>query len=198
MTSLPHKLSVKLLLQNPLVLEEIVPVFHGWIQRQAVPGHLLIDVANYAHVADGPGVALVALEANFYLDLFAGHPGLTYQRKQPAPGTFADRLHQAFAEAFAAAARLEVEPLLHGKAKFRTDQFTLKIPDRLLAPNTDDTLAALRPDLDAFATRLFGTNTTLTRRGEVRDLFEIEICPATAVPLSILLNRFADANHTKL
>lgn len=189
MTTSPHKLSVKLLLQNPLVLEEIVPVFHGWIQRQAVPGHLLIDVANYAHVADGPGVALVAHEANFYLDLFAGRPGLTYQRKQPAPGTFADRLRQAFAEAIAAAARLEAEPLLNGKAKFRTDSFTLKIADRLLAPNTDETLAALRGDLDTFAANLFGPGTTFNRRGEARDLLEVEARPAAILDLLTLLDR---------
>ncbi|MGA2500110.1 MAG: hypothetical protein ABSH20_20420 [Tepidisphaeraceae bacterium] len=186
---MPHKLSVKLFLQHPLVLEEVVPVFHGWIQRQAVPGHLLIDVANYAHVEAGPGVALVAHEANFYLDLFAARPGLTYQRKQPAPGTFADRLHQAFADAISAAARLEEEPLLNGKPKFHTDSFTLKIPDRLLAPNTDGTLAVLRPELESFATRLFGPNTTLTRYGEARDLFELEIRPASGVPLSTLLSR---------
>ena len=191
MTMAPHKLSVKLFLQNALVLEEIVPVFHGWIQRQAVPGHLLIDVANYAHVDAGPGGALVALEANFYLDLFAARPGLTYQRKQPAPGSFAARLHQAFAEAISAAARLEAEPLLNGKAKFRTDQFTLKIPDRLLAPNTDETLAALRGDIESFATHLFGPGTTLARRGEARDLFEVEIRPATPVSLLMLLSRVA-------
>ncbi len=191
MSTTPHKLSVKLFLQNPLALEEIVPVFHGWIQRQAVPSHLLVDVANYAHVEGGPGVALVAHEANFYLDLFAGHPGLTYQRKQPAPGSFADRLHQAFAEAASAAARLEEEPLLNGKTKFRTDQFTLKIADRLLAPNTDATLAALRPDIESFVTHLFGPGTTLTRRGEARDLFELEISPANSVPLSALRSRLA-------
>ncbi|MFI5380610.1 MAG: hypothetical protein ACHRHE_15035, partial [Tepidisphaerales bacterium] len=144
-----------------------------------------------AHVEAGPGVALVAHEANFYVDLFAGRPGLTYQRKQPAPGTFVDRLHQAFAEALSAAARLEDEPLLNSKPKFRTDQFTLKIPDRLLAPNTDETLAALRLDIEAVATRLFGPGTTFTRRGDARDLFEIDIRLASAVPLSTLVSRLA-------
>src|SRR4030095_5221476 len=48
---------------------EFVPIFHRWIQTQAVANHLLIDVADYAHVPDGPGVLLVAHEGNFSLDL---------------------------------------------------------------------------------------------------------------------------------
>ena len=34
----------------PLVLREVIPVFHTWIQQQALPG-LLIDVADEAVAA---------------------------------------------------------------------------------------------------------------------------------------------------
>ena len=38
-----------------------VPIFHRWIQTGAVDG-LLIDVADYTHLTDGPRVLLVAHE----------------------------------------------------------------------------------------------------------------------------------------
>ena len=37
-------------------------------RTHAVPDHLLIDVADYAHVPNGPGTVLVAHEANIHID----------------------------------------------------------------------------------------------------------------------------------
>jgi hypothetical protein len=65
-------------------LREFIPVFHGWIQQQALPGHLLIDVHDYSHVHHGPGILLVAHEANISVDEAEGRRGLVYIRKQPA------------------------------------------------------------------------------------------------------------------
>src|SRR5678815_1415872 len=91
-----HKIHIKFFASEPVQVEqaEFVPVFHSWIQIQSVPDHTLIDVADYAHVKDGPGILLVANEANFYADWIGGRFGLTYQRKHPAPGDFKDRLRQ--------------------------------------------------------------------------------------------------------
>ena len=72
----------------------IIPVFHRWIQESAVPG-LLIDVADYTHLVDGPSVLLVAHEANYALDGIGGRPGLSYTRKQPSEGTLPERLATA-------------------------------------------------------------------------------------------------------
>ena len=33
---------------------DIVPVFHSWIQLHRIPDHLLIDVADYAHLRMDP------------------------------------------------------------------------------------------------------------------------------------------------
>jgi hypothetical protein len=188
-----HKLSVKLFLApaSHVDPEQLVSVFHGWIQRQAVADHLLVDVANYAHAADGPGIVLVSHEANFYFDEFAHQSGLTYQRKQPAAGSFADRLAQAFSEAIAAAVRLEEEPVLEGKVRFRTDRISFKIADRLLAPNSDESLTAARPELQPFARRLLGDGVTLLRRGQPRDLFEVELLATAAPRLTELLTRLS-------
>ena len=71
-------MSVKFYVEDDSSLgaHEFVPVFHSWIQNHAVPEHMLIDVADYAHVHNGPGTLLVAHEANFYTDRIDGRLGL--------------------------------------------------------------------------------------------------------------------------
>jgi hypothetical protein len=79
--SQPYKFGVRLFLTGPAPsLKDLVPIFHGLIQRRALAGHQLIDVHDYSHVANGPGILLVAHEANINFD----GRSLTYIRKQPA------------------------------------------------------------------------------------------------------------------
>ncbi len=63
---LPKRISIKLFARNPQVVkpEAFVPVFQRWIQQHAVEG-LLIDVADYKHVPDGPGIGVEINEALF-------------------------------------------------------------------------------------------------------------------------------------
>src|SRR6478736_4211375 len=95
-----HKLALKLFFDPSSVPgpEEFVPVFHSWIQQHAVPEHLLIDVADYSHVPDGPKTVLVSHEAIFAIDYADDKPGLQYFRKQPISGTdsFVERLRAVF------------------------------------------------------------------------------------------------------
>ena len=53
-------------------LDDFIPVFHRWIQKQTVSGHLLIDVHDYSHIHQGPGILLVGHEGNFSIDLADG------------------------------------------------------------------------------------------------------------------------------
>ena len=91
-----HKIAVKIFARSAnFTGEEFVPVFHRWIQNQVLPNHLLIDVADYDHVSNGPGAVLIANEANIALDFADGRLGLLYFRKRPVPHgavSFADRL----------------------------------------------------------------------------------------------------------
>jgi hypothetical protein len=155
-----HKLCLKLFLENPGAIhrDALVPVFHRWIQARAVPEHLLVDVADYAHVRHGPGVVLVSHEANFSLDAADGRTGLLYQRKQPFPGAadFGGRLAAAFRHALAAAARLEAEPAFEGRAKFKTDEIEFRIADRLHAPGTREAFETVKLELEAFGLKLLG------------------------------------------
>jgi hypothetical protein len=36
------------------------PLFHEWIRTDRLPDETFIDVADYSHLKDGPGVVLVA------------------------------------------------------------------------------------------------------------------------------------------
>src|SRR2546423_15285818 len=110
-----HKLVLKFFLDDPSAVPEtsFVPVFHSFIQTHALPDHLLIDVADYTHVPDGPGTVLVSHEANLYMDhSVGGRLGLMYQRKQPiaGAGTLRDPLATGFSFGLRAAGRVEEEP----------------------------------------------------------------------------------------
>jgi hypothetical protein len=152
-----YRISIKLFVANDIFAPDaFVPVFHRWIQSQAIPDHLLIDVADYAHVPDGPGTVLVSSEANFYTDRGQGKLGLLYARKKATAGSFQDRLRDAIAETLKAAVKLEQDPALAGKLKFRTDEIVIRLNDRLLAPNNQQTLEQVKPIAQAVAKEFFG------------------------------------------
>jgi hypothetical protein len=183
-----QKLCLKLFLQDPAQLHgvKLVPVFQSWIQLHAVEDHLAIDVADYDHVPDGPGTVLVTQQANFALDSTGGRAGLLYQRKQPLPGTFGERLAPIFRATLQAAARLHENPGL----TFRTDEFSFRIADRLLAPNTPETFSAVRPALETFLRKLLGPATfQLEHKASPRKLFEVAIKTGTSADIADLLAR---------
>ena len=126
-------------------IEPIVEAFHRWTAAQSVD-EMLIDVADYVHVPAGPGIVLVGHEADYALDNAQHKWGLLYNRKAPVDGSNLDRFTQAFAAAINACARLEEEVGL----TFDRQQFQLMINDRALAPNTPETLATCKHDIEAF------------------------------------------------
>jgi len=190
-----HKLVVKLFVQDPSSLDvhEFVPVFHSWIQERSVPDHLLIDVSDYSHVHHGPGVLLVTHEANFYTDQSEGRPGLMYARKQPVVGTFRDRLRQAFVTVLEGCKRLEGDPRLSGRIKFRTDELLLSIHDRLKAPSTLETFQALRDEMTGFFSDCYGGEIALRQVGTDETPFRVELVAKHAPPIDALLNRLTNA-----
>jgi hypothetical protein len=187
-----HKIVVKVYVEDPSGLshDEFVPVFHSWIQNHAVPDHTLIDVADYAHTHNGPGTLLVALEANFYLDRLDGQLGLSYSRKQPVDGSFIDRLRQACVACLDGCARLEDDAKFAGRIKFRTDELSLRLNDRLLAPNTPQTFQAVRSDLRKLAGEMYpGAGIDLEHYQSDKTLFEVRIRADQSPDLATLLNR---------
>jgi hypothetical protein len=172
--------------------EAFVPVFHRWIKEHVLP-ELLIDVASYVHVPEGPSVALIGHGSDYFLDEGAGRLGLLYSRKRAgfAPD---ERLGDLARRTFHAATLLEAaSPPGSGPLRFATGELLLRINDRLAAPATDATFAAVRPEVEAFAAKLYGPGAfELTRVGTPKDLFALRIVStpgATNVPLATLLER---------
>lgn len=158
------RIGAKLYAENPEVidLESYIPLFHGWIQQRVLDG-VPIDVADYAHVPDGPGVMLIAHEADRSLDLGAGRPGALYQRKREGSGTPAERFAASIAAADRLADDLSADPLGAG-VRFGRDEILIVVTDRLSAANDDAALAELAPAIEeALAATRPGRTATLTR-----------------------------------
>ncbi len=190
-----HKIIVKLFVKDASQLDvhEFVPIFHSWIQQRSIPDHLVIDVSDYAHVHHGPGTLLVTHEANFYTDQGEGRLGLMYQRKQPFPGTFTDRLRQAFVATLQACQRLEADSRLAGRIKFKTDEALIAIPDRLRAPSNPQTFEAVRGDLQQFFESAYGTDVSFRQVGTDETPFKVEVVTKQAPAIHALLSRLAGA-----
>ncbi len=120
-------------------LDSLIPVLHGWIRRQALVGATLIDVADYAHVPGGPGILLVADEANYAFS----ERGLEYQRKRPLPGEGAAKIDAAISAALAAASLIESETAL----RLARSPIRVESNDRLLAPNDEVTFSFWKKSL---------------------------------------------------
>lgn len=132
---------------------DAIPVFHRWIQTHAVDG-LLIDVADYTHLPSGPSVLLVAHEGRYALDRTGGQLGLQYTRTRPLDGTLSERLLTIWRTLVTAARLLETDATLPGPVRFEGHVVACVANDRLRTPNTSDTLAALRPALESFLSRV--------------------------------------------
>jgi hypothetical protein len=161
--------------QAEIDLADAIPVFHRWIQED-LRDEMLVDVADYRHVPEGPGVILVAHEAIYGLDLAEGRLGLLYNRKGALDGDTQANLRQAFMAALSACRLLEEEAPFAGKLRFDPGDCEVIINDRLIAPNTEETWQALRPELERFFGGLYGPGQfTLEWRGEPRDRFRVGV-----------------------
>ena len=170
-----QRIALKIFLDNESVLEpsDVIPIFHRWIQTQAVDG-LLIDVADYSHMATGPCVLLVAHEGHYVLDRAGGRLGLQYARRQPLDGPLSDRLATMGRLLVRAGRLLETDTSLPRPVRFRGNEIACVASDRLLAPNRAETLTAFRPALNAFLTTLSpGGTWTVTREPDSRARFEV-------------------------
>lgn len=182
--------------QADINLADAIPVFHRWIQEN-LRDEMLVDVADYRHVPDGPGVILVAHEAIYGLDLSDGRLGLLYNRKGALEGDAQANLRQAFTAALSACALLEEEAPFAGKLRFDPGECEVILNDRLLSPNTDETWESARPELERFFGGLYGAGQfTLERRGEPRDRFRVAVkasAPMATSKLIQVLNNGANA-----
>lgn len=148
---------------------DLPPVFHRWIQQEAMP-ELLIDVADYAHVPAGPGVMLIGHEAFYSLDNRANRLGFLYNRRTAVEGSSEEKVRQAWESAQFGARRLASD--LQGAVEFDENDVEVFVNDRLLAPNTQESFDALAPVLR----NVFGEQVSLEWDGsDARGLFRVRV-----------------------
>lgn len=142
-----HRIAVKLPLADPDALDPdaLIPAFHGWIRDGGVADGLLIDVADYKHVPDGPGIMLIGHEWDRSVDYGYGVAGVMSVAKRGLDGDLASRIRAVAADAYRTAATLASGEWVGPSAAVRTDELEILLLDRLNAPNTPETLAAAAP-----------------------------------------------------
>ena len=186
-----QKLNVKIFTAPPDLapLTDFIDVFHGWIQASDGDYH---DVADYSHMTAGPGIVLIANDANVSIDENGGRRGLLYNRKTPLSGSNQEKLRGAVRAALENCQRLEKEAALKGKVKFSGDEVWIAVNDRLETPNAADSFQDLKQDLEALAARLFnGANAALTYKEDSRKRFSVAIRTFESIDLSRLIANLA-------
>lgn len=189
-----QKINVKFFTGEPNdpPLTEFIDLFHGWIQTTDGVYH---DVADYSHMRSGPGIVLVANNANLSIDETENRRGLLFSQKSDLDGTNREKLRTVLRSALEICRRLEREPPLRGQVKFSGDEALISINDRLLAPNTEETFEKIKPDVESVATILFGeVPIHLERDGDRRKRFNIRVTASRSSSVDELLRNLESHN----
>ena len=93
----------------------------------------MVDVADYKHIPDGPGIMLIAHEGNFSIDLENGKAGLLYTRKQTLGEDIVDNIKTITSILDHACKLLENSDSLNRKISFN-NQYKIISNDRYYFP----------------------------------------------------------------
>lgn len=170
-----QRLGIKLYIQDSssFKIQELISIFHTWIQNQSIEDHLLIDVHDYSHVYGGPGILLVAHEGNFSIDMSENRLGLFYYRKQPLEGSSHEQLRSILKTTLQACQLLENDQNLSG-IQFESSELLIIVNDRLQYPNTENTFDQFKPVLSKVLTHLFDSKKfTLNHQQDPQERFAL-------------------------
>jgi hypothetical protein len=153
----PQRVGVKLFVEDQENFDRrrMIEVFHRWIQENRLPG-TLIDVHDYTHVPNGPGVILVAHEWHLRMDETGGRIGLEYELKRCGEGNFSERLGAAIVSVLEAAVALEKDTSEDNPVKFVSSEMVLRFTDRLAVPATEAAFDEVTGELESLLTGLYG------------------------------------------
>ena len=185
----PKRIAVKFFAERgaEVPLAPFIELFHRFIQEQVVLG-LLVDVADYAHVPNGPGVILIGHDVDYAIDSTAGRTGLLTTRKhygQPGSG-LAEVLRDTLAKAIVAIRAIEED----GRAavKFDTSRVEIQILDRL-AVRADGTLERLSAEIAPALAEVFEKVETTIARGDARRPPTLIVAAQQAADVAVLCDR---------
>ncbi|MBM4261773.1 MAG: hypothetical protein FJ145_10110 [Deltaproteobacteria bacterium] len=170
-----QKLAVKIFTEKPnsIPLTDFIDVFHSWIQATDGVYH---DVADYSHMAAGPGVVLVANGANVGIDETDNRRGLLFTQKAPVRGSSGEVVKAALRAALESCRKLESDARLKGELSFSGREIKIAVNDRLLGPNTEAAFAELKPEVEGLAHALFaGAAFTVQRDTDPRKRLNVTL-----------------------
>lgn len=188
-----HKVVLKLFLAEECTVsqESYIPVFHRVI-REKILSDILIDVADYRHVHEGPGVMLIGHESDFAMDQGQSSTGLRFNRKRGDLGGLQPNLMDGLSKVLRLAKFMEDAPEFQGRLRFCTQKLFIGTNDRLKAPNTDETYQKVEPLVRSIAVDLYGDKAAeITRVDESRSLFGVHLKAREAHTLGTLIDRLA-------
>jgi hypothetical protein len=174
----PFRTQVKIFLDDPGAIDLALfqAIFQRWIQQKLLPGQL-VDVADYRHVPDGPGIILIGHDADYSIEPRNGRLGLLFTRKHRPDEDVQAQLRSSLRLALAACQLLETEDAFFPRLRFRADELEIRYPDRLKFPNVPQTFSLIRADLNAVLSELYGEDTLDVSRvsQDPRYLFTVEV-----------------------
>lgn len=150
-----QKIDLKLPLHAPgrIRSEFILDVFGRW---RLEPDQEIIDLADYAHVPEGPGCILVSHRGHFGVDFEEGRAGLFLSTRKGLSGAPADRVAAALRTLLETSRRLLADSATPRDIRPDLSSLVITFNDRLQAPNTDASDAIWRPAVEATIRRLHG------------------------------------------
>lgn len=153
----PKRIAVKFFADpdpgDGLELAPAIGLFHRLIQSKGVEG-LLLDVADYAHVPEGPGVVLIGHDVDYGIDLTEGRTGLLVTRKHYGGLPLTDVLRDTLRKGLLAMAAIEKDGAL--PLRFAPGSFALRLLDRLTSPNDEASFEAARNAIAPLLAEVFG------------------------------------------
>lgn len=169
-----QKIAIKVFTEKASIpLSDFIDVFHGWIQAADGVYH---DVADYSHMQAGPGVVLVANNANVAIDETGHRQGLLFTQKAPVNGSNGEVIRAALRAALENCRKLEDDSKLKGEMKFSGQEIWIAINDRLYGPNTEGAFAELKPEVESAARALFaGKAFTIQRDSDPRKRLNVTV-----------------------
>ena len=188
---IPLRTQVKFFLENPegVELAAFMGVFQRWIQQNLLEG-LMIDVADYLHVFEGPGIVLIGHDSDYFAESRNGRIGLLYTRKRQVDPDLPTQLRNSLRLALIACEHLEKDITFWPKLKFRADEIEIRFADRLQLPNRPESFDLVKGDLEAVLSDLYGGNPVRIApvQQDPRYIFTVEAHSEGAAGISDLLN----------
>lgn len=191
----PKRIAIKFFTTRPesgADLQAFIPLFHRFIQQASVEG-LLLDVADYAHVPNGPGVVLIGHEVDYAIDALGGRTGLLTVRKRAGEEPLAELLLDTLRKAVGVVDAIEADG--SAKVRFALDCIEIQILDRLFAKNDDSGYETVQEQVEAVASQVFGqASLSRSAKDDPRKPLTLEVTATEAADAKTLLDRVGSAS----